>query len=107
VVCDLRFTEGRSADLQLPDGYTTMLIVQHGTLVINGSESVKKVELVEFDRDGNRINVECRQAARVLLLCGEPIGEPVVGQGPFVMNTREEIRQAMVDYQSGRMGSLT
>jgi redox-sensitive bicupin YhaK (pirin superfamily) len=107
VVCDLRFTEGRSADLQLPDGYTTMLIVQHGTLVINGSESVKKVELVEFDRDGNRINVECRQAARALLLCGEPIGEPVVGQGPFVMNTREEIRQAMVDYQSGRMGSLT
>ena len=64
------------------------------------------MELVEFDRDGDSIEVECRQAARALLLSGQPIGEPVVGQGPFVMNTREEIRQAMADYQSGRMGSL-
>jgi redox-sensitive bicupin YhaK (pirin superfamily) len=106
LVCDLQFTEGQSTDLQLPDGYTTMLIVERGTLVINGTEPVKKVELVEFDRDGERISVECRQAARALLLSGRPIGEPVVGQGPFVMNTREEIRQAMSDYQSGRMGSL-
>jgi redox-sensitive bicupin YhaK (pirin superfamily) len=41
-----------------------------------------------------------------LLLCGEPIDEPIVGSGPFVMNSAEEIRQAMVDYQSGKMGYM-
>jgi len=41
-----------------------------------------------------------------LLLCGEPIDEPVVGSGPFVMNSPQEIRQAMADYQSGKMGHL-
>jgi redox-sensitive bicupin YhaK (pirin superfamily) len=106
VVCDLQFAEGHSTELELPDGYTTMLVVQHGALVLNGSEPVKNVELIEFDRDGDGIAVECRQEARALLLCGQPIGEAVVGQGPFVMNTRDEIRQAMVDYESGRMGSL-
>ena len=53
------------------------------------------------------ITIECTEDAVALLLCGQPIGEPVVGQGPFVMNSRPEIRQAMLDYQSGAMGSLS
>jgi quercetin 2,3-dioxygenase len=106
IVCDLQFTTGRSTQLELPDGYTTMLVVQRGELRLNGADSARGVELALFDRSGDQIAIDCTEESRALLLCGQPIGEPVVGQGPFVMNTREEIRQAMIDYQSGRMGSL-
>ena len=106
IVCDLQLAAGRAAELVLPHGYTTMLVVQHGAVVLNGSETVDGVALATFERAGERIGVECTEDARLLLLSGQPIGEPVVGQGPFVMNTREEIRQAMEDYQSGRMGTL-
>jgi redox-sensitive bicupin YhaK (pirin superfamily) len=107
IVCDLELAEGHSTEIQLPNAYTTILVVQRGALVVNNIEPVKAVEVVEFDRDGDRIFIECRQQARALLLSGQPIGEPIIGQGPFVMNTREEIRQAMMDFQSGRMGTLT
>jgi redox-sensitive bicupin YhaK (pirin superfamily) len=106
IVCDLVLTEGHATEFKLPDGYTTILIVQRGALILLDAEPVKAVELVEFDRAGDRILVECRQSARAILLSGQPIGEPIVGQGPFVMNTRDEIRQAIDDFQSGRMGSL-
>ncbi|HJQ80444.1 MAG TPA: pirin family protein [Lacipirellulaceae bacterium] len=106
LVCDLEFTTGRSTQLGLPSGFTTMLVVQGGELRLNGADTARGVELALFDRSGDQIAIECAEESRALLLCGKPIGEPVVGQGPFVMNTREEIRQAMIDYQSGRMGSL-
>jgi redox-sensitive bicupin YhaK (pirin superfamily) len=83
-----------------------MLVVQHGAVVINGSKSARGVELASFDRAGDRIQLECTEDAVALLLCGAPIGEPVVGQGPFVMNTAAEIRKAIIDYQAGAMGSL-
>jgi redox-sensitive bicupin YhaK (pirin superfamily) len=107
VLCDLQLAAGHSTELAVPNGYTTMLVLQHGMVLVNESEPMRGVELAVFDRDGNQITIECRQDARALLLAGEPIGEAVVGQGPFVMNSREEIRQAMQDYQSGAMGSLS
>jgi redox-sensitive bicupin YhaK (pirin superfamily) len=106
VVCDLELATGHSVELPVPNGYTTLFVLQRGAVLINESEPMHAVELAVFDRAGDGIQVECRQDARALLLAGEPIGEEVVGQGPFVMNTREEIRQAMLDYQSGRMGTL-
>jgi redox-sensitive bicupin YhaK (pirin superfamily) len=68
--------------------------------------SVKAVELVSFEPQGNSVSLRTETAARVLLLSGEPLNEPVVGQGPFVMNTRDQIHQAIEDYQAGRMGHL-
>jgi redox-sensitive bicupin YhaK (pirin superfamily) len=62
--------------------------------------------LVQFERDGADIGVAAKEDARALLLHGQPLGEPVAAHGPFVMNTAEEIEQAIVDYQSGRMGRL-
>jgi redox-sensitive bicupin YhaK (pirin superfamily) len=106
IVCDLQLNAGRATQLDLPDGYTTMLVVQRGELLLHGADAARDVSLALLDRKGDAVAIECREEARALLLCGAPIGEPVVGQGPFVMNTREEIRQAMIDYQSGRMGSL-
>jgi redox-sensitive bicupin YhaK (pirin superfamily) len=105
-VWDLRLTANRRVSLKVPDGETTFLVVQHGRVLLNETETVSSVELVQFDRSGSEIVIEAQENATVLLLSGEPIGEPVVGRGPFVMNTQEEIRQAIVDFQTGKFGRL-
>ncbi len=103
---DLQLAAGHKNEILVPDGFTTILVVQHGTVKLGNSQSAEGVALAMFDREGDGISIECVRDARALLMAGEPIGESVVGQGPFVMNTREEIRQAAMDYQSGAMGSL-
>ena len=68
---------------------------------------LERREVGLFDRAGKSIGIECVKNTTALLLSGEPIDEPIVGQGPFVMNTAQEIRQAMADYQSGKIGHLS
>jgi redox-sensitive bicupin YhaK (pirin superfamily) len=103
---DLRLTSDQPTNLTLPDGHTTALVVLRGALRVNGAEAINAAEVGLFDRAGERICIDDAKDATALLLAGEPIDEPIVGQGPFVMNRPEEIRQAIVDYQSGRMGRL-
>ena len=105
-VWDLRMQAGGKVELPVADGRTALLVVQKGSVRLNEAQTASGVELVTFERSGTGVMVEAVEDATVLVLSGEPIGEPVVGQGPFVMNSRDEIRQAMIDYQSGRMGSL-
>lgn len=105
-VWDLRLASGQPTDLVLPDGYTTALVVLRGALRVEGSEAIRDAEVALFDRAGESLRIDAAEDATGLLLCGEPIGEPIVGQGPFVMNRPEEIRQAIADYQSGQMGHL-
>ena len=104
---DVRLRAGHTVELPVPDGYSTALVVQQGSVKINGDTPAAGVDLVEFKRAGLGVTVESVDDTMVLLLAGEPIGEPVAGQGPFVMNTREEIQQAIHDFRSGRMGSLS
>jgi len=104
---DLRLAGGKRTDLDLPDGYTTAFVVLRGTVRIDGSEELGAAEVGLFDRKGERVGIDCIDDATALLLCGEPIDEPIVGLGPFVMNTPGEIRQAMIDYESGKMGHLS
>ena len=103
---DLQMNAGGRGELKIPTGHTSLLIVQSGIAKVNG-ESIQAVELALFERDGSSITIESATVSRMLVLTGEPIGEPVVGQGPFVMNTREEIRAAMRDFQAGKMGHLS
>ena len=105
-VWDLQLNAGGSLDARLPEGHTSLLIVQAGDLTVN-DEPTKPFELVAFEREGEDITVRSETASRILILTGEPLGEPVFGQGPFVMNTQEEIQQAVVDYRAGKMGMLT
>jgi quercetin 2,3-dioxygenase len=107
ILSDLRLVAGHSTEFPLPDGYTTILVVQHGAVTLNGTQQTGDLSLAQFDRAGDSIQIECNEDAVALLLCGEPIGEPVVGQGPFVMNTAAEIRQAISDFQAGAMGRLS
>jgi redox-sensitive bicupin YhaK (pirin superfamily) len=103
---DLRLARGQRTELTLVEGHTTALVVLRGALAVNGAEAVGTAEVGLFDRSGVGVSLECTDDATALLLSGEPIEEPVVGHGPFVMNTAAEIRQAMADYAGGKMGHL-
>ncbi len=105
-VWDLRLGSEQPTTLAVPDGYTTALVVLRGSLRVNGSEAINAAEVGLFDRTGESICIDSAQDVTALLLSGEPIAEPIVGNGPFVMNSVQEIRQAIVDYQSGKMGHL-
>lgn len=99
---DLRIKMGYKIDkLQLPLGSNTMLLVLKGTVLINNITSVKEKELVFFEREDGYIALESASDSMILILNGEPINEPIVGQGPFVMNTKDEIDKAFRDYRTG------
>jgi quercetin 2,3-dioxygenase len=83
-----------------------VVVVLRGSLRVDGSEPIEEAEVGLFDRSGVGIAIDEASEARALLLSGEPIHEPIVGMGPFVMNSPGEIRQAMIDFESGRMGRL-
>ena len=106
-VWDLRLKASKPLTLDLHEGRNTALVVLRGTVQVNGQERVREGQLVLFGRDGHQLSLEANSDAVVLLLSGEPIDEPVVGHGPFVMNTEQEIHQAFADFQSGRFGRMS
>ena len=105
-VWDLQLIADADVELKVPAGHTTVLIAQSGNMTVNGSP-MNAVELALFERDGDSIRIQTAMESRVLVLTGEPLGEPVVGQGPFVMNSREEIQEAIRDFQAGKLGNLS
>ncbi|WP_240349180.1 pirin family protein [Halomonas binhaiensis] len=105
-VWDLRLNQSSFSALTLPDGWASMLIVLHGTVQVNGDAVVREAEMIALDRAGQEISIEANTDAKVLLLSGEPIDEPIVGHGPFVMNSQQEIVQAIDDLNSGRFGQI-
>ncbi|MGH6638348.1 MAG: pirin family protein, partial [Polaromonas sp.] len=105
-VWDLRLRQGKTTTLTIPQGRTAALVVLHGTVLVNEKEVVREAQMVLLDRAGEALMVEANSDATLLLLSGEPIDEPIVGHGPFVMNTRDEIMQAMQDFNAGRFGRM-
>jgi redox-sensitive bicupin YhaK (pirin superfamily) len=103
---DLRLKAGHSVELDLRDGYTAALFVLKGSIAVNGEEDAREAELVVFERDGGEVTIEAKSDATVFVMNGQPIDEPIAGYGPFVMNTQEQIRQAIVDFQTGRLGKI-
>ncbi|VVN86868.1 pirin family protein [Pseudomonas fluorescens] len=106
-VWDLRLNGGKLLTLDLHEGRNTALVVLRGTVQVNGLELVREGQLALFERNGHQISLEANNDAIVLLLSGEPIDEPIVGHGPFVMNSEQEIHQAFADFQSGRFGRMS
>lgn len=105
-VWDLRLNAGQRTRLPLVNGHTAALVVLRGRVRVNGEAEASDAQLVQLARDGEALDIEADTDAVLLFLGGEPIDEPVVGHGPFVMNTREEIIQAFHDFQNGRFGRM-
>jgi len=106
-VWDLRLSGGKRFSPVIPAGFTALVVVLKGRVATNDSRIIGAAEVGVFDRQGEAINLTMLEDAVVLLLCGEPIDEPIVGHGPFVMNSTQEIYQAIDDYQNGRLGQLS
>ncbi len=105
-VWDVRLNKGARVSFKLNDGDTAALFVMNGDLQLAGGESAGEATLVVFERAGSTLELAVLEDTKLLLLSGEPFDEPIVGYGPFVMNSEAEIRQAMLDYQSGKMGHI-
>jgi quercetin 2,3-dioxygenase len=103
---DVSLRAGKSMELPLPDGHTSTFLVLSGEVLANGESKAGEGDLAIFARAGDSITVKAETDAKLLLMDGEPIAEPIVGHGPFVMNSRAEIQQAFEEYQLGRMGEL-
>jgi redox-sensitive bicupin YhaK (pirin superfamily) len=95
---DLRLSAGQTLTLDLPENYTTILLALHGRVEINRAATLTDAEVAFFEREGNSIMLNAVIDSTLLLMSGEPIAEPIAGYGPFVMNTQEEIRQAIADF---------
>jgi redox-sensitive bicupin YhaK (pirin superfamily) len=105
-IWDVRLARDKAVTLDVPEGHTLSVLVLSGTVEIDGREVVGEAQTVILGRDGGGISLEANSDAKLLVLTGEPINEPVVAHGPFVMNTIGEIKQAMFDFQSGKFGAM-
>jgi redox-sensitive bicupin YhaK (pirin superfamily) len=105
-VWDLRLQAGKTASLPQPEGWTTLVVVLEGSVQVNAEAVLRPAQMATLSTAGSGLTIEANRDAKVLLLAGEPIDEPVVGYGPFVMNTQQEIAAAIADFNGGKFDRM-
>ena len=106
-VWDMVLHAGASASLILPETHNLSMVVLRGDVTFNGAHTAHAGELVSFETQSGAVELQAGASeVKILLLSGVPIDEPIVGYGPFVMNTQQEIRQAIDDFNHGRFGAI-
>ncbi|MEO8822155.1 MAG: pirin family protein [Ginsengibacter sp.] len=103
---DIRLEENGEVTLDLPASFNTGLLVVEGEATVNENEVARQHQYVQFKNENGTIRIKANRKSVLLLLSGEPINEPIAAYGPFVMNTTEEIHQAIDDFNSGKFGNL-
>ncbi len=104
---DVILKAGERFELPLPEGHNAAVVLRKGDVLLNGKDSLQgEAQIAPLSTEGNSVTLEAKAETQLLILSGEPIHEPVASYGPFVMNTREELGQAVEDYRAGRMGRL-
>jgi quercetin 2,3-dioxygenase len=104
---DVELKAGERVQLSLPGGHNASVMLRKGDVTINGDSALKgEVLIATLSPEGTSITLEATSDTSLVILTGEPIHEPVASYGPFVMNTREEIIQAVQDFNSGHFGQL-
>jgi redox-sensitive bicupin YhaK (pirin superfamily) len=103
---NVKLNKGAKAEFEMPASYNTGLLVIEGSILVNGTTIGPTNHFVLMGNDGEHFTIEATEEAIVLVLGGEPIGEPIAAHGPFVMNSREEIVQAFEDFNKGKFGFL-
>jgi redox-sensitive bicupin YhaK (pirin superfamily) len=101
-VWDIALNAGADVTLPVPEGHVAMLVGLTGRVMVDGAETVGEAEMLLLSKEGEGVAVKADEAATLLVLTGAPIDEPIAGYGPFVMNSREEIVQAIEDFNNGR-----
>ena len=103
---NVKLSKGATADFSFPAHYNTGILVIEGNVLVNNTDEAPTDHFVLMENDGETFRVTAQDDAIVLVLSGEPLNEPIVAYGPFVMNTREEIVQAFEDVRAGKFGHL-
>lgn len=102
---DIKLKKDETLSTTLPANFNTALLVINGKITVNDKEAAEH-SFVLFKNDGEEIEIKASEDSVVLLLSGEPINEPIASYGPFVMNTQDEIYEAIKDFQAGKFGTL-
>ena len=102
---DTKLNKDAALTAATPAAHNTALLVINGSIIVN-DEQVAEHSFILFKNDGDEINIKANEESVLLLLSGEPIDEPIASYGPFVMNTQEEIYEAIQEFQSGKFGVL-
>lgn len=103
-VWDVRLNAGKRVELPAADGRSLIVINLQGTIQVNDSEILRDAQMAVLETQGEGFVLEANSDAKILVLGGEPLDQPVVGYGPFVMTSEDEIRQAINDFNSGQFG---
>ncbi len=104
---DVILKAGERFELPLPEGHNAAVVLRKGDVVLNSADELRGEALIApLTEEGDSVTLEAKADTQLLILSGEPIDEPVASYGPFVMNTQEELKQAVADYRAGRMGHL-
>jgi quercetin 2,3-dioxygenase len=103
---DIRLSENAEAVFNLPATFNTGLLVVEGEIIVNENITTHEHQYVQFENEEGEIKMKASKNSILLLLSGAPINEPIAAYGPFLMNTKEEIQEAMNDFNSGKFGTL-